>query len=129
MYTRFTYGQRLTNKASIVTAEIKAIFKRIELLLYVPSISAILSSVRTRYLYVLQFLHNGFLHNSILVQVLHEYHSLPDHQVSFVWLSSHMSIPGNEAADKAAKEALNKFITPLFIPHTDYKPVIKEYVM
>ena len=70
MYTRFTYGQRLTNKASIVTAEIKAIFKRIELLLYVPSISAILSSVRTRYLYVLQFLHNGFLHNSILVQVL-----------------------------------------------------------
>ena len=127
VYDRFTYSQRLTDNASIFTAEIKAIYLALKRIKLCPSQRHFV--ICSDSLSVLQCLHSGLLHNSMLVKVLHEYHSLPDNQVSFMWLPSHMDIPGNEAADKAAKEALNKCITPLFIPHSDYKPVIKEYVI
>ena len=128
IYDKFTYGQRLTDNASIFTAEIKAIHLALKRIKLRPCHHKFV--ICSDSLSVLQCLHNGLLHNSMLVKVLYEYHSLPGHQVSFMWLPSHMSIPGNEAADKAAKEALgNNDIKDLLIPHTDYKPVIKDYVV
>ena len=127
VYDRFTYGQRLTDKASIFTAEIKAIHLALKRIKLRPCHRKFV--ICSDSLSVLQCLHTGLLHNSMLVKVLQEYHSLPGHQVSFMWLPSHVNIPGNEAADKAAKEALNERTTPLFIPHSDYTPVIKEYVV
>lgn len=102
MYDKYIYGERLTGKASIFTAELKAVhlaLKRIKL--RPPHHKFVICSDS---LSVLQCLHSGLLHNTMLVEVLEEYHSLPGHRVSFMWLPSHMNIPGNEAADKAAKQ-------------------------
>ena len=39
--------------------------------------------------------------------------------ITFCWIPSHCGIPGNERADRAAKDALNKDITPMLIPFVD----------
>ena len=41
----------------------------------------------------------------------------------FMWVSGHAGIRGNEAADRAAKEALGKEPTDDLMPSSDLKPL------
>ena len=61
-----------------------------------------------------------------LVELYNEFQSLGK-DIILCWIPSHIGIPGNEKADKAAKQALNKQISESFIPFTDFKPNIYQY--
>ena len=45
-----------------------------------------------------------------------------------MWVTGHIDIRGNEAADRAAKEALNTEPTACLVPFSDLKPLTSKYV-
>ena len=49
-------------------------------------------------------------------------------EVVYVWLPGHVGISGNLAADSAAKDALDGDVSDEYIPSSDLKPRLNNYV-
>ena len=49
-------------------------------------------------------------------------------EIVFMWVSENAGIRGSEAADRAAKEALDKKPTADLMPVSDLKPLTAKYV-
>ena len=122
------YLSRLLDKASIYSAELKAI----DLALRYINLSTrdkfiIFSDSKS----CLQGLQCSTPDNPSVSKVLKNYNSLVSRgkTVVFCWLPSHIGIRGNEEADRAAKEALDNRISCHNIPYTDFKCHIRQYMM
>ena len=48
--------------------------------------------------------------------------------VVFMWVAGHVGIRGNEAADRATKEALGKEPIDDLMPFSDLKPLTAKYM-
>ena len=116
-------GKRLTNFASIFTAELNAtnlafsyfkISRNRRFIIFSDSKS------------VLEAMQNKRFDNPIVLAYVGLYNKSLDNAYCIVlcWIPSHIGTNGYEKADTAAKQALNKQLSPSMVPYTDFKPFI-----
>ena len=118
--------ERLPDKASIYTAELRAISLALDLINTSASQKFVIFCDS---LSVLQGLQNLRIDNSMIFSVIRKYMGLPRQvTIVFVWLPSHVGIQGNELADQAAKSALDRQVANIQIPYTDLNRCAKSYV-
>lgn len=121
------YGIRITNIATIFTAEIRAIKLALTRLQHVRDKRNFVICCDS--LSVLQSLEKGLLHNPLISDILYSYNAIRDRDVTLMWVPSHVGITGNERADATAKNALqNDEIHDVLVPHSDYRPLTRSYV-
>ena len=116
----------LPKYASIFTAELKAIESALKIIensdyrryvVYSDSKSAIEA--------LQQFEPSNTVTNSIQ-KLIHELLSQRNIQIELCWIPAHVGIPGNEHADRAAKEASSLPVNPTQLPNTDYVPLLRN---
>ena len=60
--------------------------------------------------------------------ILYKLQLMKNKELVFCWLPSHMGIQGNDAADAAAKEALNERITFYTLPSSDFRVHVNSLI-
>ena len=129
LYKQNSYQARLSNKASVFTAEMTAIIESLKVInqsnketfvIYSDSYSAV--SALDQY--------NSF---HPLVQKAQEWLfrlHIKFKKIHFCWIPSHVGIHQNEVVDQEAKEAVKlPSININFIPTIDMKGPIKQYIL
>ena len=121
------FSCRLRDHCSIYTAELQAILfalkqvyqsKEKKFMIFWDSLSA------------LQVLKDFKMDHPLLIQIQEPLHKInaDKKETIFMWVPGHIGIWENEAADRAAKEALNTEPTAGLIPISDLKPLPSKYV-
>ena len=122
-----TYYKRLPNTSTIFSAELKALVMALE---YISQSQKDKFIIFSDSLSSLQALQGNDSENIFAMQIIEGYKILSeeyDKTVMFCWIPSHIGIPGNETADRAAKTALDLPITEMPIHYADFKTRIKDY--
>ena len=122
-----SYVGRLSNNASIFTAELTAIVKSLELINTLPNRNFTIYSDSNSALMTI----NQYNSQHPIVQRIQEWLyklSARYKSVSFCWVPAHVGIPGNELADDEAKSAITRNIAFHHIPSSDMKWVIRDYI-
>ena len=78
----------------------------------------------------LQALQNLWSHHPLVCRVLDTHTELcqDNKNIIFCWIPSHVGIRGNEAADRAAKDALDLPVSSAMVPASDCKPKAAKYI-
>ena len=118
----------LPKKASIFTAELTAIKTALDLIDQLPITHRFIIFSDSKS--ALEAIQNRTFNNPIVIEILEQLFNLAmlGHEVVMAWVPSHVGIPGNERADKAAKEAVNEPILNPKIPYTDLKTQIHRHI-
>ena len=122
-----TRVKRLPNDASIFSGEARAILLALDMAEQANSDKFLVMSDS---LSCLQSIDNRHFHNPLILEIMMRVHGLllDGHNITFMWLPSHVGLEGNVAVDAAAKAALALRPTTSVIPYSDFKPVINSYV-
>ena len=120
-----TVTRRLPNFSGIYSAELYAVLLAVRFVKASNLSNAVIFSDSVS---VLQSLEKSNPDNKFLIDINRILSSLP-FQVTFEWVPGHCNIPGNEAADLAAKEA-TQLLTVKRLPmlFSDYKRKFKTCV-
>ena len=119
--------KRLPDHASIFSAESQAILLALDIVSQSANLQFLILSDS---LSCIQAIENRNLHNPLVLEIIERTHYLisTGHNISFVWIPSHIGIAGNTAADATAKAALCLQISNILIPYSDLKPQITAYI-
>ena len=123
-----TRAKRLPDGASIFTAEASAFISALDYANFSKEKKFI---IFTDSLSLIQSIENENVKNPLVVTIFKKIKSIQDQgkELVFCWVPGHCGIDGNERADRAAKEALNKTITPVKLPFTDRTPLIRSHLL
>ena len=112
--------------ASIFSAEAVALIDALKL---VRSSTLKKFIIFTDSLSCLQSIENEDLSNPLIMKFLLKYKNilLQGKTLVLCWIPSHVGIPGNEKADRLAKESLEQEIRPIPMPYTDFMGIPKRY--
>ena len=118
---------RLPDHSSIFTAEACGLFIALKIIQTSEVKNAIIFSDSKSCLEALNSLKTD---HPVLVKIMTKLRILEKTgcNIQFCWIPGHVGITGNETADQAAKMGLQKNIQPCPIPHTDLRPLVKEYI-
>ena len=121
-------NERLPNHSSVFTAEARAILLALDLAQHCSSNRFLVS---TDSLSCSQGMRNRDMSRPVIAQVSSCIHRmlLAGGELVFIWVPSYVGLAGNSAADIAVKAALLLPISNLSLPHTDYSPLIRTYVL
>ena len=121
------FSCRLSEHSSIYRAELQAILLALKqayqsqerkFIIFSDSLSALqaLGKLKTDHLLLIQI--QEFLHKI----------NADQKEIVFMWVPGHVGIRANEAADRAAKEAIDNKPTADLMPFSDLKPLTAKYV-
>lgn len=123
--TNFQYKQRLPDKMSIFTAEATALLAAVNVCVRNKYRDVVICSDSKSVLQALKNVYNPSHHVISWIQ-----ETIPEKRnISFIWIPGHANIPGNERADKLAKEALD-IPEPLKAkyPVDDCKTILQQHI-
>ena len=79
---------------------------------------------------VLKALNHTSSRNSQIQKLLEKHHEITkSKEILFCWLSIHVDIARNEAADRKAKESLKLNMSTFEVPFNNFKPLINTYIL
>lgn len=121
------YGIRIPNLCSVFTAEARALLLSLE---YIEEFKLQKSLICTDSRSCLQALEFVKTDHPLIVDILRKvaYLTKLNVDIIFCWVPGHVGLPGNEKADNAAREALNREIAECHIPVSDIAPVLCSYI-
>jgi len=122
-----TLLQRLPDRSSIFTAELRAIQMALSHIITYPPKDYIIYSDS---LSVLKALTTPNTNNPLIMDTLIQLHNIGNQSnVALCWVPSHIGIQGNETADQAAKAALYLPASHLLTLATDLRPSIDKWTL
>ena len=116
------FSCRPRDHCSVYTAELQAVLFALKQVYWSKEKKFMIFS---ELLSALQALKNFKTDHPLLIQVQELLHKInaDKKETIFLWFPRHTDVRGNEAADGAAKEALNTELTAGLIPFSDLKPL------
>ena len=124
---RMIHSVRLPDNTSIFSAEAHAILLALDIVQQTTTNTkfVILSDSMS----CLQSIQNMNLQNPLILNICNKIHRLSTsgNSICFIWIPSHIGIPGNTLADSEAKASLRLPVSNLPVPHTDFVGLIKSH--